>query len=194
VRNPGPSVGRALSFMRGLGAIGVISEILLDVRPVAISEVYTSIQRLRNTKQNSDQQGCVSGYVRRSNAYWTMSYGNEYAEFLSGSRFDYGVIDRYGNSILYDGLVQGTLNFVVEAKRNYHSTFFVKDHPIPNTPNPTARFTLNKFDEQRSKGQTVADNCGLVYSWHFSNQDVADVVEEAWRSKSTPVYWTSYPG
>lgn len=191
----GATPGKALSLIRGLSAVGgAIAEILLDARPVAISELYTSIERLRDTKVGSSDQGCKAGFILRSNKAELERRGNEYAEYLSASPFDYGVVDRYGSKIKYDGLVSGTLNLVIEAKRGYYSSFFDTASAPPHQPAKTRQLKLNEFEtSQREPGQKIANNCGFVYTWHFSNQYVADVVEYEWRNKQTPVYWSDYP-
>jgi hypothetical protein len=179
-------VGLALKALRGLGIAAIIGDILLDAEPVAIDEVYTSIERLKKDGRKDDE-GCISGFIIRSSGI-NAEIGNEYASYVSGSPFDFGVIDKYGNAVKYDGLVQGTKNYVIEAKRRYFTSFFKSD----GSPSDVRAATMSKFETQRSRGQTVADNCKLVYSWHFNYKPVADYVEQEWRNNNTLVYWTDY--
>jgi len=169
--------------LRIVGAVaGAIGEVLLDAQPVANDEIFSSQANLLR-RGRPDEEGCVKGNIfpRAGGS----AYGNAYATHVAGTIFDYGVLDSRGRWNQFDGLVNGTLNFVIEAKRNYRSSFY-------NNGGQYRERKLQDFEVQRVQGQIVADDCGLVHGWFFNNEDIAQIVYDRWKNTSTLVYYEAY--
>jgi hypothetical protein len=84
---------------------------------------------------------------------------------------DYGVLTPEGIYTQYDGLVNGTLNLVVEAKRGYGWFFNPDSQGLRET-------TLSRWDNDKAEGLEVADRCRLVHIWVFNDRSVADLVRQ----------------
>jgi RHS repeat-associated protein len=101
----------------------------------------------------------------------------QYATQVSGTPWDYLVIDSKANTITFDGLTKGTRN-VWESKYGYTG---LVDHKINDRSNFQR---IAKWKEQSYEQQKVANNCSYNLTWAFSDPQVYEFVAPQIPSRS----------
>jgi hypothetical protein len=136
----------------------------------------------------ADRNGCFSAIVPRrgihSDQFRQSLFPNEdiyfpsekytwspYSTYVTGSPFDYFVINREGIAATFDGLTFGTRN-VWEAKYGYKQT----------SPTYGGRQTRQdrEFTEEKNRELSAATECGYALTWAFSENRPSQRYQQLW--------------